>query len=80
VRPGLDGAAYAYGGQECVAQRYFVLCLAPSALMEMPPGAPAPPRRRFLVSVREVLNWDPDAGQTSPPAGARLGLIAIRTD
>ena len=49
-----------------MAQRYFVLCLAPSALMEVPPGAPAPPRRRFLVSVRELLNWDPDAGQNPP--------------
>ena len=80
VREGFDGASYAEGGAERVAAQYAVVCLAPAGRVEHLPSSPSPPRRRFLVSVDELLRWGPrglpgaalDLAQSTPlppPAG-----------
>ncbi|KAK3246521.1 hypothetical protein CYMTET_43944 [Cymbomonas tetramitiformis] len=74
VRPGLGGAAFGEDGKERLALRYKVVCLAPDAVLDLPPNTPRPPTRRFLLSVGELLAWTPDG-----IAGVSLDLTRAAT-
>ena len=85
VRPGFGSAAAATAGEEHSAEEYFVLALAPGAVLAPPDGAVAarPPARRFIVSVAELLSWSPSGVEgveldlrTATPLPPPLALAA----
>ena len=87
VRPGLGGAVCAHAGQEHTMRQYFVLCLAAGSVLEPSgrpgDGTPAPPMRRFLVSIAELLAWspsmsDPGVAVAAATAAAGAGTAAAQ--
>ena len=62
TRPGLGGANYAHAGKEVSSERYHVLTLAHTSVLDEEVGGPSPPQRRFLLSVSELLAWQPKVG------------------
>lgn len=68
MRTGFGAAACAVGTENYEAAEYFVLSLAPGAVLAEPSHAFKPPIRRFLVSIAELMAWS--------PAGCARSLIA----